>query len=88
MSDNNKYSVLFEPVKIGPVTAPNCFYQVPHCCGMGHVRPQAHAAMRAMKAEGGWGVISTEKQVSIRALICRPIPNSSFGMNAISPHCA
>ncbi len=61
MSNNNKYSTLFEPVKIGPVTAPNRFYQVPHCCGMGHVRPQAHAAMRAMKAEGGWGVVSTEE---------------------------
>ena len=61
MPDNNKYSRLFEPVKIGPVTAPNRFYQVPHCCGMGHVRPQAHAAMRAMKAEGGWGVVSTEE---------------------------
>ncbi len=61
MPGNNKYSCLFEPVKIGPVTAPNRFYQVPHCCGMGHVRPQAHAAMRAMKAEGGWGVVSTEE---------------------------
>jgi len=28
---------------------------------MGHVRPQAHAAMRAMKAEGGWAVVSTEE---------------------------
>ncbi len=28
---------------------------------MGHVRPQAHAAMYAMKAEGDWGVVSTEE---------------------------
>lgn len=28
---------------------------------MGHVRPQAHAAMCAMKAEGDWGVVSTEE---------------------------
>ncbi len=61
MLDNSKYSVLFEPVRIGPVTARNRFYQVPHCCGLGHVRPQAHAAMRAMKAEGGWAVVSTEE---------------------------
>jgi len=61
MYNTSKYSTLFEPVKIGPVTAPNRFYQVPHCCGMGHIRPQAHAAMRAMKAEGGWGVVSTEE---------------------------
>ena len=29
------YDVLFEPVRIGPVEAPNRFYQVPHCNGMG-----------------------------------------------------
>ncbi|MCP5001542.1 MAG: FAD-dependent oxidoreductase [Hyphomicrobiales bacterium] len=61
MPDTSKYSVLFEPVKIGPLTARNRFYQVPHCCGMGHVRPQAHAAMREIKAEGGWAVVSTEE---------------------------
>lgn len=61
MADNGRYSVLFEPVKIGPVTARNRFYQVPHCCGLGHLRPRAHAAMRAMKAEGGWAVVSTEE---------------------------
>ena len=61
MADGGKYSVLFEPVKIGPVTARNRFYQVPHCCGFGHLRPRAHAAMRAMKAEGGWAVVSTEE---------------------------
>jgi len=58
---SSPYDVLFEAVKIGPVTAKNRFYQVPHCCGMGHLRPQAHAAMRKMKAEGGWAVVSTEE---------------------------
>jgi len=61
MANGGKYSILFEPVKIGPVTARNRFYQVPHCCGLGHLRPRAHAAMRAMKAEGGWAVVSTEE---------------------------
>lgn len=28
---------------------------------MGHLRPQAHAAMREMKARGGWAVVSTEE---------------------------
>jgi len=56
-----RYDVLFEPVAIGPVTAPNRFYQVPHCNGFGHVRPKALAAMREVKAEGGWGVICTEE---------------------------
>ncbi|MGB1752781.1 MAG: NADH:flavin oxidoreductase, partial [Paracoccaceae bacterium] len=55
------YKILFEPIKLGPVTAPNRFYQVPHCSGMGHVRPRAEAAMRGIKAEGGWGVISTQE---------------------------
>ena len=57
----NPYSRLFEPVQIGPVVTKNRFYQVPHCCGMGHVRPRAHAAMRGVKAKGGWGVVSTEE---------------------------
>ena len=61
MKKNQPYSVLFESVKIGPVTTKNRFYQVPHCCGMGHLRPQAHAAMRGVKAKGGWGVVSTEE---------------------------
>ena len=61
MTVGGKYSILFEPVKIGPVTARNRFFQVPHCCGLGHLRPRAHAAMRAMKAEGGWAVVSTEE---------------------------
>ena len=59
--NNNPYSKLFEPVKIGPVVTKNRFYQVPHCCGMGHLRPKAHAAMRETKAKGGWGVVSTEE---------------------------
>jgi dimethylamine/trimethylamine dehydrogenase len=61
MSGANGYSVLFEPVKIGPVTTRNRFYQVPHCNGLGHVRPQAEAAMRGVKAEGGWGVVCTQE---------------------------
>src|SRR6202795_1434092 len=56
-----RFDILFEPIKIGPVIAKNRFYQVPHCNGMGHARPQAHAAMRGVKAEGGWAVVSTEE---------------------------
>lgn len=56
-----RYDILFEPVQIGPVTAKNRFYQVPHCNGMGHQYPSSMAAMRGMKAEGGWGVICTEQ---------------------------
>jgi dimethylamine/trimethylamine dehydrogenase len=55
-----RFDVLFEPVQIGPVTTRNRFYQVPHCTGMGYRRPQTLAAMREVKAEGGWGVVNTE----------------------------
>ncbi len=56
-----RYDVLFEPMQIGPVTARNRFYQVPHCNGGGYRDPSAAAAMRGSKAEGGWGVIFTEQ---------------------------
>ncbi len=63
MSRESRFDVLFEPVKIGPVTAKNRFYQVPHCNGMGFNWPQTHAKMREAKAEGGWAVICTEECV-------------------------
>jgi len=56
-----KYDILFEPVKIGPVQTRNRFYQVPHCSGMGYRYPNAEARMRGIKAEGGWGVVSTQE---------------------------
>ena len=56
-----RYDVLFEPVQLGPVTARNRFFQVPHCNGMGHRDPTAHAVMRGIKAEGGWAVVCTEE---------------------------
>jgi dimethylamine/trimethylamine dehydrogenase len=56
-----RYDVLFEPVQLGPVTARNRFFQVPHCNGMGHRDPTAHAHMRGVKAEGGWAVVCTEE---------------------------
>ncbi len=56
-----RYDILFEPVAIGPLTAKNRFYQVPHCNGGGYRDPSAAAAMRGIKAQGGWGVIFTEQ---------------------------
>ncbi len=60
MARDSRYDILFEPVRIGPVTAPNRFYQTPHAAGLGWQRPQAGAALRGIKAEGGWGVVCTE----------------------------
>ncbi|WP_397541919.1 oxidoreductase [Roseovarius salis] len=61
MSRDPRYDILFEPVKIGPVTAKNRFYQVPHCNGMGRSFPSSMAEMRRVKAEGGWAVVCTEE---------------------------
>jgi len=60
MTRDPRYDILFAPLQIGPVTAKNRFYQVPHCTGMGYLRPRMVAEMRAKKAEGGWGVVCTE----------------------------
>lgn len=57
---DSRYSVLFEPVKIGPVTAPNRFYAVPHATGHGWNQPHGAIALRAMKAEGGWGTVAMQ----------------------------
>ncbi|HTS94623.1 MAG TPA: NAD(P)-binding protein [Stellaceae bacterium] len=61
MPRDPRYDVLFEPVRIGPVTARNRFYQVPHCNGMGRAFPTPMAVMRGIKAEGGWAVVCTEQ---------------------------
>ena len=61
MTRDARYDVLFESVQLGPVTTKNRFYQVPHCNGMGYMYPNTWLAMRAEKAEGGWGVVCTEQ---------------------------
>ena len=59
MARNPRYDILFEPVKIGPVTARNRFYAVPHAAGMTNSMPHMRATFRETKAEGGWGVVCT-----------------------------
>ena len=61
MGRDPRYDVLFEPVAIGPVTTKNRFFQVPHCSGMGYRYPSAEAALRGIKAEGGWSVVCTQE---------------------------
>lgn len=60
MSRDPKYDILFEPVRIGPKTMRNRFYQTPHCTGFGSDLPATQAYHRAIKAEGGWAVVNTE----------------------------
>ena len=60
MPRDPRFNILFEPLKIGPVTTKNRFYQVPHCTGSGWHKPRTLAGLREVKAEGGWGVVNTE----------------------------
>ena len=55
-----RYDILFEPVRIGPVTAPNRFFSVPHATGHNPLMPNGSIGMREMKAEGGWGVVAMQ----------------------------
>ena len=41
------------------MTAANRFYCVPHALGTGNQMPHTRAAMREVRAEGGWGVVNT-----------------------------
>ena len=61
MARDPRFDILFEPVRIGPKTARNRFYQVPHCTGMGRHWPTPSAFSRGVKAEGGWAVVCTEQ---------------------------
>ena len=52
-----RFDVLFEPVPIGPVTARNRFFQVPHCNGMGYrdaERARGDARRSRPRAAGRW----------------------------------
>ncbi len=59
MSRNPRYDILFDPVRIGPVTAPNRFYCTPHAIGTGNEMPHTRVGVREVRAEGGWGVVNT-----------------------------
>jgi len=78
MPRDPRFDILFEPVRIGPVTAPNRFYQVPHCTGMGYRRPRSLAALREVKAEGGWGTICTEYTSIHPSSDDEPFPSASL----------
>ena len=55
MARDPRFDILFEPVRIGPVTARNRFYQVPHASSTGVDMPNTRKGLRAIRAEGGWG---------------------------------
>lgn len=55
-----RYDILFEPVQIGPVIAPNRFFAVPHATGHNPLMPNGSIGMRETKAEGGWGTVAMQ----------------------------
>ena len=59
MGRASKYDILFEPIKIGPKTMKNRFYQAPHSTSFGNDFPGTIANYRRTRAEGGWAVINT-----------------------------
>ncbi|MDH3378319.1 MAG: hypothetical protein OEQ39_15370 [Gammaproteobacteria bacterium] len=75
---------MFEPVKIGPKTAKNRFYQVPHCIGSGFRWPQTMAHLRGVKAEGGWGLCVPRNVKSTPAVTCLRLYRCGYGTIATS----
>ena len=79
----NKFEVLFQPIQIGPVVAPNRFYQVPHCNGMGYRMPHALAEMRKVKPKEAGVLFAQRKLRSITHQTCLPILKGGCGMTVI-----
>ncbi|WP_170763825.1 FAD-dependent oxidoreductase [Ruegeria lacuscaerulensis] len=57
---DGQYDILFEPLRIGPVTAPNRFVMMPYATGHSHLMPNGAIGIREMRAEGGWGIIGMQ----------------------------
>jgi dimethylamine/trimethylamine dehydrogenase len=55
-----RYNILFEPIKIGPVTAPNRFVSMPHAIGHSYLMPNGAIGIRETRAEGGWGIVAMQ----------------------------
>lgn len=60
MPRDPRYDVLFEQVKIGPVTAPNRFVSMPHAIGFSYLMPNGAIGIRETRAEGGWGIVAMQ----------------------------
>ena len=57
---SSPYDILFEPLKIGPVTAPNRFVMMPYANGHSYLMPNGAIGIREMRAMGGWGIIGMQ----------------------------
>ena len=84
MARESRSDVLFEPVRIGPKTMKNRFYQVPHCTGLGTDFPYSQAALRRVKAEGGWAVSTRSTARFIRKATTDLRSARAFGIRTTS----
>lgn len=55
-----RYAPLFQPLQIGPVTAPNRFVAVPYALGFSDLMPNGAMGFRETRAEGGWGIVAMQ----------------------------
>jgi dimethylamine/trimethylamine dehydrogenase len=53
------HDILFEPIRVGPKTMRNRFYQTPHADGLKFPVSWRESGFRGMKADGGWTVVNT-----------------------------
>lgn len=70
-----RYAPLFEPIRIGPVTMKNRFCVSPHANGMGFTWPQAYRKLWVTRAEGGWGMLTTEISMIHPSSDAQPSPD-------------
>jgi dimethylamine/trimethylamine dehydrogenase len=54
------HAPLFEPIRIGPVTAPNRFVMMPYANGHSYLMPNGAIGIRETRAEGGWGIVGMQ----------------------------
>jgi dimethylamine/trimethylamine dehydrogenase len=60
LTPDPRHQILLEPVRIGPKTLRNRFYQVPHSTGFGSHAAAGQARFRSTRAEGGWAAVCVE----------------------------
>ncbi len=78
-----RYDILFEPLAIGPVTARNRFYQVPHCTGIGWTQPEALARCARQGRRRLGGGLRPKRRKSIRPAIASHSTKAACGTSAI-----
>ena len=70
MTRDPRYDVLFEPVSIGPVTAPNRFYQVPPWTRATEEQPRTRARLLDLGVRVETGTVVESLGVDKAVLAC------------------